>query len=126
MLKCLTLAAVLLFSIGSIPGSAQKQRFTEPPASGYPLKFYVTHSFVMQDAGMSYLHLVGVLDGADMELIGGLTGTSVFNMPLLPTGDYSARLIGEDAKKDGSKILQYDLLLANGQHEAFTVVGLSE
>jgi len=125
-MKRLALAAVLLFSIGSICENAQKQRFTEPPPNGYPLKFHVTHSFVVQDAGTSYLHLVGVLNGTDMEVIGGLTGTSVFNMPLLPPGDYDARLIGVDTKKDGSRIQQYDVLLANGEHETFTVVGLSE
>ena len=125
-MKLLAVVILLLVLPASDAQAPSKQRISQPAASAYPLRLHVTHSLITQNGNTSYLHLTGILDGANVELIGGVTGTSVFNMPLLPPGDYTARLAGEDAKRDASRIQQYDVSLAGGQHEVFTVIGRSE
>jgi len=121
------LAAVVL-SIPFVVGAQKisKQRMTQPAAStdAYSLKLHVTRSFVTEDGGVAFLHLLGVLDGQNVEL--AAQGKTLFNTPLLPPGDYAARLGGENSYKDGSVLRQYDLLLANGQHEVFVMIGLSD
>ena len=120
------LVAVLLLPLIAGAQKVSKQRMSQPAASAdaYSLKLHVTRSFVTEDGGVAYLHLSGVLDGHNVEL--ATTGKTLFDTPVLPPGDYAARLTGEDTNKDGSVLRQYDLLLANGQHEVFTVIGLSE
>lgn len=131
-MKFLVVVALLLVSSGTWAQKVSKQRFSQQPAPSYPLKLHVTHSFVTQDQGVEYLHLVGVINGQKVELANSSSagpasrGSSFFNTSLLPPGDYAARLTGEDEKKDGSVLRQYDLLLANGQHESFMLIGISE
>jgi hypothetical protein len=123
------LTAIVLFIATLVAGAQtiQKQRYAQPATNAaYPLKFHVTHSFISLNSGAAYLHLVGILGGANVELVGGAGGATFYNTSLLHPGDYSARLSGQDTKKDGSTIQQYDLQLANGQHELFTLIGLSE
>ena len=127
-------ATVLLLPIGAGSQKISKQRMSQEtsPASSYSLKFHVTRSFVTQDQGVEYLHLVGVINGQKVELAKinsngpAARGNAISDTSLLPPGDYAARLTGEDGKKDGSVLRQYDLLLANGKHESFMLVGLSE
>lgn len=99
---------------------------SQPAAStdAYSLKLHVTRSYVTEEGGTAYLHLTGVLDGQNVEL--ATTGKTLFNTPVLPPGTYAARLSGENDYKDGSVLRQYDLLLANGEHEVFTMIGVSE
>ena len=131
-MKLLVVVALLLVSSCGWAQKVSKQRFSQQPAPSYPLKLHVTHSFVTLNAGVAYLHLVGVLDGQNVELakigsVGPAAGSSAFfNTSLLPPGDYAARLAGDDGKKDGSVLRQYDLQLANGQHESFMLIGLSD
>lgn len=125
-MKLLMLVALLLVSSGAWAQKPSKQRFSQQPAPSYPLSLHVTRSFVTEDGKETYLHLVGVVEGQKVELATTHTATSFFDTYLLPPGNYAARLSGEDIKKDGSVLRQYDLLLANGQHEAFTLIGLSE
>jgi hypothetical protein len=131
-MKLLIVVALLIVSSGGWAQKVTKQRFSQQPAPSYPLKLRVTHSFVTLDAGVAYLHLVGVLDGRNVELakIGNVgraaAGSAFFNTSLLPPGDYAARLTGDDEEKDGSVLRQYDLLLAKGQHESFMLIGLSD
>jgi hypothetical protein len=125
-MKPLVLVALLLVSSGGWAQKASKQRFSQQPAPSYPLKLHVTRSFATQNGAQTYLHLVGVVDGQKVELATTYTGTAFFDTHLLLPGDYAARLSGEDTKKDGSVLREYDLQLANGQHEAFTLIGISE
>jgi hypothetical protein len=131
-MKFLIVVALLLASSIGWAQKVSKQRFSQQPAPSYPLKLHVTHSFVTQDQGVEYLHLVGVINGQKVELANSSSvgpasrGSAFSNTSLLPPGDYAARLLGEDDKKDGSLLRQYDLLLANGKHESFMLVGLSE
>jgi hypothetical protein len=131
-MKLLIVVALLLISSGGWAQKVTKQRFSQQPAPSYPLKLHVSHSFVTQDQGVAYLHLVGVINGQKVELAKSSSngpaarGSALFDTSLLPPGDYAARLTGEDDKKDGSVLRQYDLLLANGKDESFMLVGLSE
>jgi hypothetical protein len=131
-MKFLIVVALLLASSIGWAQKVSKQRFSQQPAPSYPLKLHVTHSFVTQDQGVEYLHLVGVINGQKIELAkissagSAARGSAFFDTSLLPPGDYAARLTGEDDKKDGSVLRQYDLLLANGTPESFMLVGLSE
>ena len=120
------LIGVLSLSLVAGAQKVSKQRMSQPAASAdaYFLKLHVTRSFVTEDGGVAYLHLSGVLDVHNVEL--ATTGKTLFDTPVLPPGDYAVRLSGENSYKDGSVLRQYDLLLANGQHEVFTVIGLSE
>ena len=131
-MKFLIVVALLLASSSGWAQKESKQRFSQQPAPSYPLKLHVTHSFVTQDQGVEYLHLVGVVNGQKVELATissagpASRGSGFSDTSLLPPGDYAARLTGEEGKKDGSVLRQYDLLLANGKHESFMLVGLSE
>jgi hypothetical protein len=131
-MKFLVVVALLLVSSGTWAQKVSKQRFSQQPAPSYPLKLHVTHSFVTQDQGVEYLHLVGVISGQKVELANSSSagpaarGSAFSDTSLLPPGDYAARVMGEDDKKDGSVLRQYDLLLANGEHESFMLIGLSE
>jgi len=120
------LVAVLSLPLIAGAQKVSKQRMSQPAASAdaYSLKLHVTRSFVTEDGGVAYLHLSGVLDGHNVEL--ATTGKTLFDTPVLLPGDYAVRLGGENRYKDGSILRQYDLLLANGQHEVFTMVGVSE
>lgn len=127
---CLSSVVMLAMAIAMVSASAQqvsKQRYSVPAASAdaYDLTLHVTHSRlapVMVPGALpsNDLQLTGVLQQMNVELEGGP------GYGLLPPGDYKVRLLGEDRKKDGSIARQYDLLLANGQHEVFNLVGLSE
>lgn len=127
-MKLLIVSALLLISSGGWAQKVSKQRLSQQPAPSYPLKLHVTHSFVTRDQGVAYLHLVGVINGQKVELSAGpaVGNSAFFDTSLLPPGDYAARVMGEDDKKDGSVLRQYDLSLANGKHESFMLVGLSE
>ena len=125
-MKLLMLVALLLVSSGAWAQKPSKQRYSQQPAPSYPLSLHVTRSFVTQDGRETYLHLVGIVGGQKVELAATSTAAGFFDTHLLPPGNYAARLSGEDIKKDGSVLRQYDLLLANGQHESFTLIGLSE
>jgi hypothetical protein len=131
-MRFLVVVALLLASSSGWAQKVSKQRFSQQPAPSYPLKLHVTHSFVTQDQGVEYLHLVGMVNGQKVELAKiesngpAARGNAISGTSLLPPGDYAARLTGEDDKKDGSVLRQYDLLLANGKHESFMLVGLSE
>jgi len=117
---------VLLATLTAGAQGVQKQRYSQTVTAAYPLSLHVTRSFISLNGSASYMHLVGVVGGANVELVTGPGPASFFNTGLLHQGDYPARLTGQDTKKDGSTIQQYDLQLANGQHEVFTVIGLSE
>lgn len=125
-MKLLMLVTLLCVSSGAWAQKPSKQRFSQQPAPSYPLSLHVTRSFVTENGRVTYLHLVGIVEGQKVELATTYTATALFDTYLLPPGNYAARLSGEDIKKDGSVLRQYDLLLANGQHEAFTLIGLSE
>jgi hypothetical protein len=128
------------FALCAAPGFGQTvSRLSDPvaPASAYNLVFHVTHSFFATDAANGSgpgsflgprrdiaekdLHLVGVLDGKNIDVAGGPVGWGQYG--LLPVGDYRVRLIENKQKKDGSITQAYDLLLPKKHHEAFTLVG---
>ena len=121
------LTALILF-VATLTASAQKaekKRFSDPVPLVYPLKFHASRSFFTINGGV-YMHLVGVIGGAKVELMSGPSPTDIYSTGLLNPGDYPARVTGQETKKDGSTIQAYDLQLANGQHEEFTVIGRSE
>ena len=105
----------------------QKQRYSQPvKVTVYPLTLHVTHSFLSLEGGGSYLHLVGVVNGVNVELVSGPHSESYSSIGLLRPGEYPAKMTEQDTNKDGSVTQQYDLQLANGQHEVFMVIGFSE
>jgi hypothetical protein len=125
MMKKLAGIIVLVNTLTAGAQPVQKQRFSQPVTANYPLVLHVTHSFISLVGGVS-MHLVGVIGGANVELMSGPSPVDFYNTGLLHPGDYPARLAGQETKKDGSTIQTYDLQLANGQHEVFTLIGLSE
>ncbi len=125
-MKKLAGTLVLLTTLIAGAQKVQKQRFGQPAPAVYSLKFHLTRCFLSINSGASYLHLIGVMGGANMELVSGPSGASFYNTGLLRPGDYPASLTAQETKKDGSIIQAYDLQLANGQHEQFTLIGLSE
>ncbi len=127
-MKVTGLAVLLLFPLAMSGQNVSKQRMSQPAgdAAAFPLKLHVTRSFGTEDGEVAYLHLAGVLDGQDVELATlAPRGATLLNTPLVPLGDYAARLTGQDQKKNGAVLRQYDLLLANGQHEIFALVAMS-
>jgi hypothetical protein len=125
-MKSLILVALLFVSSAACAQKPSKQRFSQAPAPTYPLNLHVTRSFVTENGRDTYLHLIGIVEGQKVELAKAYTATAIFDTHILPPGSYAARLSGEDIKKDGSVLRQYDLQLANGQDEIFTLIGLSE
>ena len=125
-MRILALVVLVLLPLAAGAQKVSKQRMSQPAAAAdsYSLKFHVTHSFITEDSGVGYLHLVGVLDGQNVEL--AAQGLTLFNTPVFQPGDYAARLLGEDKGKDGSVLRQYDLLLAGGAHKVFMLIGLSD
>lgn len=131
-------ACMLMVLLTGITAMAQKkQRFSQSsastaPAASYTLQLHVTRSF-LTDTGN--LRLVAVLNGTNVELASAVTTTdrcnptsSMCSLPLflLPPGNYAARVLADTTEKNGLVSRQYDLLLANGKHESFMLVGLSE
>jgi hypothetical protein len=131
------LVLLSLVVLAGVTAEAQKQRYSQyspaaAPAASYTLQLHVTRSFIT-DTGN--LRLVGILNRKGVELADGISpnipsnpSASGYGVParLLLPGNYAARSLADRTEKDGSVIRQYDVLLANGQHQAFTVVGLSE
>jgi hypothetical protein len=124
----MVLVAVLLLPIGAVAQEVSKQRMSQGTSSpsNYPLKLHVTRSFITEDGHLGYLHLVGVLDGMNVELLGSHTGADFFDTAIVRPGDYPAALIGQRDNKDGSFVRQYSVSLGNGQQQAFTLIGLSQ
>ncbi len=125
-LKALVVVVVMGFALQVSAQRVQKQRYSQPVNAVYPLTLHVTRSFLSLASGAAYLHLIGVVNGANVELVSGPSLVGYVNTGLLHPGDYPARLTGQETKKDGSTIEAYDLQLGNGQHEDFTVIGISD
>lgn len=127
-MRSLILIAALLLPMSAVAQTISKQRMSQGTSSpsSYPLKLHVTRSFITEDGHLGYLHLVGVLDGMNVELLGSHTGSDFFDTAIVKPGDYPAALIGQRDNKDGSFVRQYSVMLGNGQQQAFTLVGLSQ
>ena len=119
---------VVLLSVGVSAQQVSKQRISQgtPAAASYSLKLHVTRSFITEDGHLGYLHLVGVLDGMNVELVGSHSGSDLFDTAIVKPGDYAAALIGQRDNKDVSFVRQYSVMLGNGQQQAFTLIGLSQ
>lgn len=127
-MKSLILVVALTLPMGAVAQRSSKQRISQgtSAASSYSLKLHVTRSFITEDGHLGYLHLVGVLDGMNVELLGSHTGSDFFDTAIVKPGDYAAALIGQHDNKDGSFVRQYSVILGNGQQQAFTLIGLSQ
>lgn len=124
-MKKLAWILISVTTLTAVAQKVQKQRYSQPAPTVYPLKIHISRCFLSLDGGV-YMHLVGVVGGAKVELMSGPSPANVYDTGLLHPGDYPARLTGQETKKDGSTIQAYDLQLANGQHEEFTIIGVSE
>lgn len=114
------MVAFLLCGVAACP--AQKQRYSESHKADvldYPLMAHVTHARVQMAGTESVLHIDATINGTRVELETGATG-------LLHTGDYQARVVGNEERKSGWFSRSYELLFSDGTHVVFKEVAESE
>ena len=119
MKQTVALSALLLITVIA---SAQKQRYSDSHRADvldYPLVAHVTHARVQMAGAESVLHIDATISGTHVELEAGATG-------LLHTGDYQARIVGNEERKSGWFSRSYELLFSDGTHVVFKEVAESE
>lgn len=90
-----------------------------PNPADYPLNVHISGSHFGERPSTVYLN--ATIDGKKYILL----RVSSFQ-PLVMPGDYKARVIKSEHKKDYSFSGSFQLLFANGDTETYTVDGISE
>ncbi len=112
----------LFFALMATSATAQeKRRMGENgrPANtaDFNLTAHVTNAFLVTTQEL--LRLDVTLDGKKLQL------ESFDSTKMLHLGDYKARVVKDDEWKSGQYVVSYDLLMLDGTHLLFRVVGES-
>ena len=102
----------------------QRQRFadttTRVDPAGFPLTVHVTHSYRShphEPNTLATLRLDVLIQGKKLELV------NAGSLGLLRVGDYKGRLVEDHVKENGVVTIVYELLLPDGTHYFFDVIG---